>query len=120
MERTDTLLTELFFFQAEDGIRDYNVTGVQTCALPIWRRGPGGPRGRVCARLPAAAAGAAAWHSVGDWEAGGKSGREGRTPLQLISLCPSPRLGVSAVSSFSPVRYAIVRRRWSSICANSV
>src|SRR5260370_1884467 len=31
-----------FFFQAEDGIRDSSVTGVQTCALPIWtatRRG---------------------------------------------------------------------------------
>ena len=37
-----------FFFQAEDGIRDYDVTGVQTCALPIsvltplsgiWQRG---------------------------------------------------------------------------------
>src|SRR5207244_10185383 len=26
-----------FFFQAEDGIRDDLVTGVQTCALPIWR-----------------------------------------------------------------------------------
>src|SRR5690606_40832273 len=25
----------LFFFQAEDGIRDFHVTGVQTCALPI-------------------------------------------------------------------------------------
>src|SRR5699024_11772583 len=25
-----------FFFQAEDGIRDRNVTGVQTCALPIY------------------------------------------------------------------------------------
>src|SRR5260370_1726064 len=25
-----------FFFQAEDGIRDSSVTGVQTCALPIW------------------------------------------------------------------------------------
>src|SRR5437773_6317630 len=25
-----------FFFQAEDGIRDRDVTGVQTCALPIW------------------------------------------------------------------------------------
>src|SRR5690606_40233959 len=37
-----------FFFQAEDGIRDFHVTGVQTCALPIsgrywstsWRRPP--------------------------------------------------------------------------------
>ena len=27
-----------FFFQAEDGIRDYDVTGVQTCALPILRK----------------------------------------------------------------------------------
>src|SRR5256885_2402940 len=26
---------DCFFFQAEDGIRDYKVTGVQTCALPI-------------------------------------------------------------------------------------
>src|SRR3712207_7361410 len=26
-----------FFFQAEDGIRDIGVTGVQTCALPIFR-----------------------------------------------------------------------------------
>src|SRR5262249_58073755 len=25
----------IFFFQAEDGIRDWSVTGVQTCALPI-------------------------------------------------------------------------------------
>src|SRR2546426_5376906 len=30
-------ITPFFFFQAEDGIRDYKVTGVQTCALPIWR-----------------------------------------------------------------------------------
>src|SRR5205807_3601036 len=29
-----------FFFQAEDGIRDYKVTGVQTCALPIWAPQP--------------------------------------------------------------------------------
>src|SRR6266498_5561422 len=29
----------LFFFQAEDGIRDADVTGVQTCALPILPRG---------------------------------------------------------------------------------
>src|SRR5207302_7071497 len=28
-----------FFFQAEDGIRDFHVTGVQTCALPIcWKK----------------------------------------------------------------------------------
>src|SRR5690606_40163117 len=28
-----------FFFQAEDGIRDFHVTGVQTCALPIYSGG---------------------------------------------------------------------------------
>src|SRR2546425_6421345 len=33
-----------FFFQAEDGIRDKLVTGVQTCALPISRRALGAPR----------------------------------------------------------------------------
>src|SRR5256885_10924126 len=35
----------VFFFQAEDGIRDYKVTGVQTCALPIWKdfRAPAPP-----------------------------------------------------------------------------
>src|SRR5262249_59366018 len=30
-----------FFFQAEDGIRDWSVTGVQTCALPISRHTTG-------------------------------------------------------------------------------
>src|SRR5205807_3664180 len=30
-----TMIFFFFFFQAEDGIRDYKVTGVQTCALPI-------------------------------------------------------------------------------------
>src|SRR5438034_3912310 len=37
-EDTTSLLPILFFFfQAEDGIRDHCVTGVQTCALPIWK-----------------------------------------------------------------------------------
>src|SRR5690606_9108078 len=34
-------LSAIFFFQAEDGIRDFHVTGVQTCALPIWRGAAG-------------------------------------------------------------------------------
>src|SRR2546430_8012186 len=46
-----------FFFQAEDGIRDLTVTGVQTCALPISRlpRPPPGPAtaGVVRGRAPA-------------------------------------------------------------------
>src|SRR5436309_7006693 len=37
---TNSLISDFcnrgFFFQAGDGIRDFHVTGVQTCALPIW------------------------------------------------------------------------------------
>src|SRR4030066_1979142 len=39
----------IFFFQAEDGIRDSSVTGVQTCALPICG---GPPRGALRRLLP--------------------------------------------------------------------
>src|SRR2546429_157349 len=38
MQRCSALLYVVFFFQAEDGIRDVAVTGVQTCALPISSR----------------------------------------------------------------------------------
>src|SRR6266496_5549019 len=41
-----------FFFQAEDGIRDLYVTGVQTCALPIFDRSVDRP-GLVVRRHPA-------------------------------------------------------------------
>ena len=37
----------VFFFQAEDGIRVHGVTGVQTCALPIWAAPPGPPGARA-------------------------------------------------------------------------
>src|SRR5690606_36299649 len=37
----------LFFFQAEDGIRDFHVTGVQTCALPICHADSGTPGSRI-------------------------------------------------------------------------
>src|SRR6266513_4168526 len=38
------------FFQAEDGIRDRNVTGVQTCALPIWVERQAGESAEAAAR----------------------------------------------------------------------
>src|SRR5256885_2896547 len=38
MAHRDVWRSSVFFFQAEDGIRDYKVTGVQTCALPIFDR----------------------------------------------------------------------------------
>src|SRR5256885_4899564 len=51
-----------FFFQAEDGIRDYKVTGVQMCALPItmWRPSDDAEQNRIGARLGAEAR-AVAW-----------------------------------------------------------
>src|SRR5437867_6997527 len=47
-----------FFFQAEDGIRDRTVTGVQTCALPILRSSgsPGCSRSWACASCGSPAA----------------------------------------------------------------
>src|SRR3712207_5292337 len=48
-----------FFFQAEDGIRDIGVTGVQTCALPISTGPPQRPL-RSCRRSP--------WRSCGHQE----------------------------------------------------
>src|SRR5688500_19582273 len=48
-------VASVFFFQAEDGIRDYKVTGVQTCALPIWsawRGAAGRPDIRSAATQP--------------------------------------------------------------------
>src|SRR5699024_12000905 len=51
-----------FFFQAEDGIRDRNVTGVQTCALPI----SGVPAGAVVSfseQTPGEVIGAT-WHDA--------------------------------------------------------
>src|SRR5207237_6479596 len=46
-----------FCFQAEDGIRDSSVTGVQTCALPIWSHVPGGPALRPARRVERGAPG---------------------------------------------------------------
>src|SRR2546426_6269309 len=48
-----------FFFQAEDGIRDYKVTGVQTCALPICSGSAHGRRLGYRCPCPPASRGAA-------------------------------------------------------------
>src|SRR3712207_7540522 len=46
-------LLQRLFFQAEDGIRDIGVTGVQTCALPIWDQ----PACAPCSRLGSSVSG---------------------------------------------------------------
>src|SRR5438046_7256611 len=41
MSKLDTVAQRaLFLYAAEEGIRDWSVTGVQTCALPIWTKHP--------------------------------------------------------------------------------
>src|SRR5256885_12567867 len=45
--RSEHSVVLFFFFQAEDGIRDYKVTGVQTCALPISPPGQPVPSRRI-------------------------------------------------------------------------
>src|SRR6266704_5461439 len=69
-----------FFFQAEDGIRDRNVTGVQTCALPICdlaRQIPAGPWLDWAAQLvPAVTIEAViAWLDAGQPDPGQAAGR---------------------------------------------
>src|SRR5690606_39763032 len=55
-----------FFFQAEDGIRDFHVTGVQTCALPIlWR-----PRPHVAPAIDRAGADFRAYYGAGGRQIG--------------------------------------------------
>src|SRR5258708_31591320 len=69
----------LFFFQAEDGIRDDLVTGVQTCALPIC-----GDAGRVGSRRESPGRGS------------GRVGHLGgvvRTPVVLLLLALAGMLG---------------------------
>src|SRR5256885_11359977 len=75
-----------FFFQAEDGIRDYKVTGVQTCALPICMEQVG-RKDKVLfvndSKATNADAAARALASFTDifWIAGGKAKTGGITPL---------------------------------------
>src|SRR2546426_12162220 len=79
-----------FFFQAEDGIRDYKVTGVQTCALPICAARPiilaiidgitsmSGGEGPWCggaAQLKFTSPGAVDRESVGEGKSGDLGGR---------------------------------------------
>src|SRR2546429_4755483 len=80
-------LLYVFFFQAEDGIRDVAVTGVQTCALPIFSRaGPSwastgeapSPFHQAIRRAPATSSGASAILSMAGappWRTGSNSPR---------------------------------------------
>src|SRR6266850_5849202 len=66
-----------FFFQAEDGIRDYKVTGVQTCALPIFAC-PGSCRKRPTVSRAQVQAEAAAFAAVFRWPRRSEERRVGK------------------------------------------
>src|SRR5699024_12002669 len=73
-----------FFFQAEDGIRDRNVTGVQTCALPILVGGAAG-RARHVQQVVVPEGfevGDQLGHAAGVVDADGRDPRIGQLPVE--------------------------------------
>src|SRR5699024_1136491 len=78
-----------FFFQAEDGIRDRNVTGVQTCALPIWPSTSPPATGRSARRTGRSTVTTCrTWLSVWSWSAASSRAprrSSGRSPARASS-----------------------------------
>src|SRR5690606_40628705 len=78
----------IFFFQAEDGIRDFHVTGVQTCALPILLQ----PRfARLAAALTRTCAGAATAAPLDSARLAALAGETGSTAVAAGAL-PQPEV----------------------------
>src|SRR3712207_8335903 len=92
---------DVFFFQAEDGIRDIGVTGVQTCALPIFTVT------RACAKS--------------EWRAGSRATRLSKSVRMVrITVCWAPgarirprRLSTNACRSEERRVGKECRSRWS-------
>src|SRR5699024_1739389 len=94
------ILYVIFFFQAEDGIRDRNVTGVQTCALPILKQVGKVYEGKVAYR---------ALTDINlDIEKGefvgvmGPSGSGKTTLLNLIATIDEPTTGTVSIEGNNP------------------
>src|SRR5699024_11731399 len=101
---------KMFFFQAEDGIRDRNVTGVQTCALPIssgnWVGLIRTAEARICAYMIALT------HQASTGNSGSVTAswiRNGRTPtycqreVTVSSPCVTWRTIVETISVHHPM-----------------
>src|SRR3989441_11762505 len=103
-----------FFFQAEDGIRDKLVTGVQTCALPIWAAGgtPGSMDREDDRDAPAKGAGSrAAGKNLQDLEHSGI--RERRRRLSGPGKrCPEHREDVEVLQAARLRRANCAQREW--------
>src|SRR5256885_15589762 len=80
-----------FFFQAEDGIRDYKVTGVQTCALPIYLKA-----------LPVATFGRSDQLRVGDvvLAIGNPIGLSQTVTHGIVSFTGRQQLGIAPLEDF--------------------
>src|SRR5690606_40464587 len=78
-----------FFFQAEDGIRDFHVTGVQTCALPIyssWRCHVGTPsRRRVCVNSTVSVDPDSEMHSACQFDSHQKRQRNSNSSKKIVA-----------------------------------
>src|SRR5205809_7057696 len=96
-----------FFFQAEDGIRDVAVTGVQTCALPI-SEGRDVPHGRVCDRAAAGGGGGAAPGQLRSEER--RVGKECRTRWWLVHAEKEANTAADTIArSPAGLQWAVVR-----------
>src|SRR5690606_41032152 len=85
-------------FQAEDGIRDFHVTGVQTCALPISARSrAGGTAGRTAVRARTRGASGRADARV----APGRAAEAGEPSVagEVTRIQPTPAASLAAVRS---------------------
>src|SRR5262249_17720799 len=114
---TSVSLDVFFFFQAEDGIRDWSVTGVQTCALPISEHALGWPRvvEDALRRRPEQLRGAVEpieldENSPGLLRATPPHGREGSFDVAAADIGCDPDCGFQAHSHVSFVVPAHARR----------
>src|SRR2546430_7891218 len=85
-----------FFFQAEDGIRDLTVTGVQTCALPIYPLVQGAPAALVPLRRQGPGRAPSTWRAP----PGPRVHHEGRVLVR--SRSEERRVGKECRSRWSP------------------
>src|SRR2546426_7177686 len=91
-----------FFFQAEDGIRDYKVTGVQTCALPISTRSCSRRRPRWAPTEVSCESMTASVPSQIALATSEASARVGRVEVTIDSRSEERRVGKECRSRWSP------------------
>src|SRR2546422_4527642 len=90
-----------FFFQAEDGIRDVAVTGVQTCALPISvAKSPVGPQPVISTDCPVRSSTNAAWTALPSGSC--RQANSGGISREVFHRSEERRVGKECRSRWSP------------------